>query len=185
MLPVLKHFSFTKNEIKVIVFVSLVIVTGFCIKYYKQVVNAPSRDFDYSKLDEVFYQKTNQNYIPVSDSLSEEESADNDEFIPVLNDKEQEIAARMNISEDSLESTIPQTGKKSKKEENLKGKTININTALKEELIKLPGVGESTAEKIILFRDIHKGFKKIEEMMKIRGIGKKKFAKMKLYITLE
>lgn len=183
MLPVLKHFSFTKNEIKVIIFVSLVIVTGFCIKYYNQVLNAPSGNFDYSKLDEVFYQKTNQNYIPISDSLSEEES--DDEYIPLLNEKEQEIAARMNISEDSLESTIPRTVKKSKKEEDLKGKTININSAPKEELIKLPGVGESTAEKIILYRDIHKGFKKIEEMMKIRGIGKKKFARMKPYITIE
>jgi len=40
----------------------------------------------------------------------------------------------------------------------------------------LPGVGESMADKIIEYRKDHNGFKKIEDLMKVKGIGKKKFA---------
>ena len=89
---------------------------------------------------------------------------------------------RLQKSEDSLKSVDPQR-KKSKKEEKLQGKKININNAPKEELMLLPGVGESMAEKIILYRQEHKGFKKNEDMMKVKGIGKKKFEKLKDYIT--
>jgi competence protein ComEA len=49
----------------------------------------------------------------------------------------------------------------------------------------LPGVGESTAEKIIKYRETHNGFKKIENIMKVKGIGKKKFDKLKEYIYVE
>jgi len=49
----------------------------------------------------------------------------------------------------------------------------------------LPGVGESTADKIILYRENHNGFRKIEDIMKIKGIGKKKFEKLKPYIKVD
>lgn len=55
---------------------------------------------------------------------------------------------------------------------------ININNANIEELIKLEGIGEKTAEKIIEYRK-QKEFKNIEELTKIKGIGKGKFEKIK------
>lgn len=58
---------------------------------------------------------------------------------------------------------------------------ININSASKVELMKLPGVGEATAMKIIEFRK-SSPFKKPEDIMKVKGIGIKKFEKMKQYI---
>ena len=60
---------------------------------------------------------------------------------------------------------------------------ININTADSETLQKIPGVGPSTAEKIISYRLSHGRFSSIEELTNISGIGAKTLEKMKGYIT--
>lgn len=72
-----------------------------------------------------------------------------------------------------------------KKESLLKEKSININTATKDELTKLPGIGEVTAENIIKYREENGNFTDIKELMKVKGIGKKKFEKIKPYIFIE
>lgn len=55
---------------------------------------------------------------------------------------------------------------------------INLNTASKTELMRIPGIGEKTALKIIEYRTATK-FTGPEDIMKIKGIGIKKFEKMK------
>ena len=61
---------------------------------------------------------------------------------------------------------------------------ININTASIEELDKLPGVGEATANKIVNYRSENGDFKTIEELKDVNGIGDKKFEEMKDLICL-
>lgn len=61
---------------------------------------------------------------------------------------------------------------------------ININTATKQELTTLPGVGKSTAEKIIAYRERHR-FQTAAQIMKVKGIGKKKYSKLKQYIVVK
>lgn len=61
---------------------------------------------------------------------------------------------------------------------------ININTAPKEDLMEIPGVGDKTADKIIAYRK-NKQFDSIEEVMEVKGIGEGKFADMKDYIIVK
>lgn len=63
-------------------------------------------------------------------------------------------------------------------------KKININTASVSELQKLPQIGEVVAQRIIDHREKHGKFEKIEEIMKIKGIGEKTFLKLKDLITV-
>ncbi|MDI9541208.1 MAG: helix-hairpin-helix domain-containing protein [Bacillota bacterium] len=61
---------------------------------------------------------------------------------------------------------------------------ISINSADLNQLMEIPYVGEKTALLIIEYRNTHGSFKTIEEIMEIKGIGLKKFEKMKEYIRL-
>lgn len=65
-----------------------------------------------------------------------------------------------------------------------KGSKINVNSASKEELMTLRGIGEAKAEDIIKYRDSHGGFKRIEDIMNISGIKDAAFQKIKDDITV-
>ena len=69
-----------------------------------------------------------------------------------------------------------------KKEDKIVG-TININTASKVQLMKLKGIGEKTAQKIIDYR-AKTPFNSIEDIQNVKGIGPKKFENMKEHITV-
>jgi competence protein ComEA len=61
---------------------------------------------------------------------------------------------------------------------------VNINTAPAEQLERLPGVGPRTSARIIEYRQKNGGFKKVEELMNVRGIGEKAFLRMKNQLTV-
>jgi|TARA_B110000240_G_C13511653_1_gene459875 comEA protein len=61
---------------------------------------------------------------------------------------------------------------------------ININTAEKKNLVKLPKIGIVTAERIIRFRDDYGPFKSLDDLLKVKGIGPKTLEKLKPQITL-
>ena len=62
--------------------------------------------------------------------------------------------------------------------------SVNINTAAAAELMRLPGVGKTTAARIIAYRTTSGLFKKPEDIMNVSGIGPKKFAKMQPFIRV-
>ena len=63
-------------------------------------------------------------------------------------------------------------------------KPININTANSEELQQVPGIGPATAEKILQMRKSYGAFKSVDDLLSIRGIGRKRLEKMRKYLTV-
>lgn len=61
---------------------------------------------------------------------------------------------------------------------------INLNTATAMQLESLPGVGPAVAERIVMYRQQSGGFKKIEELMNVRGIGEAIFLKIRPLVTV-
>jgi competence protein ComEA len=61
---------------------------------------------------------------------------------------------------------------------------LNLNTATAAQLEALPGIGKAMADRIVEYRQKSGGFKKIEDLMNVRGIGEKNFLKLKPLITV-
>src|SRR5262245_5663808 len=61
---------------------------------------------------------------------------------------------------------------------------ININSASAEQFEALPGVGAKLAARIVEYRQKSGGFKSMSEMLNVKGIGEKNFAKIQAYLTL-
>ena len=61
---------------------------------------------------------------------------------------------------------------------------VNLNTASAAQLEALPGIGAKTAARIVEYRQKNGPFKKIEELMNVRGVGEKNFLKLKAQIAV-
>lgn len=64
------------------------------------------------------------------------------------------------------------------------GAPVNLNTATAEQLDQLDGVGPSTAQKIVLYRQQHGGFSSVGDLDRIPGIGPKKIAALRSKVTV-
>lgn len=78
----------------------------------------------------------------------------------------------------------------SAKPENLSRKTprtavVNINTAGKTQLMSLPGIGETYAERIIEYRNANGRFNSVEELLNVKGIGTKKLDKIRPLVRVQ
>lgn len=61
---------------------------------------------------------------------------------------------------------------------------VNLNTATVTELMQLPRIGAKTAERIVAFRKQHGGFRRPEELMNVKGIGEKSYARLKPHLSV-
>lgn len=164
MKKLLSKAGINKKELIIIGFLLAAFGAGIAVKYsgWKK----PS-EYDYSQSDKNFENR-------LKSSFEELNAGFNDSI--ALTRKNEIIALA-----DSLELTI----EKNPVSKKLPSGKININSASAKELSELPGIGEVTAEKIIEFRELNGSFKTAEEIMKVKGIGEKKFNELKEYITAE
>ena len=93
-------------------------------------------------------------------------------YVPSINDEQEEY-----ITENSGENTSTNNTEKKL--------MININTATMQDLQKLPGIGESIANRILNYRKENGKFNSIEDIKKVSGIGDSKFSNIKQYICIK
>lgn len=92
-------------------------------------------------------------------------------LVEIINDNKKIVISRVTNNE---------TKEEPKKEDN----KININTCTKSDLMKLSGIGSTKAQAIINYRDKNGKFKKIEDLLKVNGIGEALLLQIKEYITV-
>ena len=161
-----RKFGFTGQDLVIITFLIIIFLAGLAIKLsgWKN----PEK-YDYSVTDSKFEQQLKSDFSELEkNSLSE---------------KQQEKLSLLRSISDSLSSEKD----RQEKEELLAKfeKKININLAYTADLQMLPGIGKVTADRIIEYREQNNRFSKIEDLMKVKGIGVKKFEKIKDLITTD
>ena len=97
-------------------------------------------------------------------------------YVPRIEESKQE-KEEVNINSESSNYII--SSNNTKTNENSNGQKVNINNADESELDELPGVGPSTAQKIIQYRKENGEFKSIDELKNVSGIGEEKIKKIK------
>lgn len=160
-----KKIGFTETELKIVLFLTLTLLAGFSYKSFftESQANEKIMAFDYSKEDSLFL---NASTIIQMDSIS------------LKNDKEVDLKQEvLNFNTRSF--------KKSKTKSLPAEKSINLNSAVLSDLVRLPGIGEKTAIKILELRTKQGGFKKVEDLIKVKGIGETKLNNIKKYLYIE
>jgi len=159
-----EKIGFTETETKVISFLISVFVGGSFAYFYKyKDVKKDSIQFNYSKQDSLFDYAGNK----------------------LNGSKQKNIEINVDSKQELLDFSNNKIKNRKKFVKTLTEKSININTADIAALCSLPGIGNSTAKSIINYRTKVKKFTAIKEIKKVKGIGNKKFNKIKKYLIIE
>jgi len=162
-------FSVTKSELITSAFILFFLVFGLIAKSLKNSDIESSKEpitKIYSKLDSLA--EVNKNTITGTDNYGN--SYEKLAFADTIIKKVANYGSPSN--------------KPNKKANDMKNTKVNLNTASKVQLMKIPGIGEKTAIKILEYREKHQ-FTNVDDIMNIKGIGKKKFEKMKEFIEIK
>lgn len=62
---------------------------------------------------------------------------------------------------------------------------VNVNTADTDTLSQLPGISEKVAENIVIYREENGDFQSLDEVLNVKGIGQRVYAKIRVFITVE
>lgn len=65
------------------------------------------------------------------------------------------------------------------------GIPIGINSANPDDLVMLPGIGNTLAHRIVEYRSLNNGYKSIDELIKVKGIGERKLEAIKVFVSLD
>jgi comEA protein len=150
-----RKIGFSKTEIEVILFLIVMFLIGFTISMLNPGQSIEHQEYDYSLADSL-YQAVDDDEELEDDTLKTEMLGGNQKMIVQV-----------------------------KKEDEVKEKSIDLNTATKEMLQKVPGIGEKTAGNIINYRQSIGKFKNMNELLNVSRIGDAKLQKIKKYIYIK
>ncbi len=156
--------GFTRLEIKVLLFLLVVFICGAGLKLILRPNSSEYKNFDYSVQDSLFL---NAGKSKINDEITVPDTHKNVDYKQeVLDFRKPDFTERKTVD-------IPAE------------KSIDLNTANTKSLIRLPGIGPITAEKIINYRKLKGKFTSLDELLKVKGIGNVKFSKIKKYLYIE
>lgn len=161
-----RKIGFTETEIKVILFLAVGFSIGFVIKIYNDTSKPEYKSYDYTQEDSLFNYYNNR----AEKNLNNEKNKKEDKLV----DSKEEVLDFSSTGFEKKKSLPPP-----------EEKSININEADLETLIRLPGIGEKTAQKIIDLRNKKSEFENLEELMEVKGIGEVKFNKIKKFLYIK
>ena len=161
-----RKIGFTETEIKVILFLAVGFLFGFVIKIYNDNSKPEYKSYDYTQEDSLFNYYNNR----AEKNLTDEKNRKENKIV----DSKEEVLDFSSTGFEKKKSLPPP-----------EEKSINLNTAGLETLIRLPGIGEITAQKIIDLRSIKTKFENLEELMEVKGIGKVKFNKIEKFLYIK
>lgn len=120
-----------------------------------------------------------------SSALAVEERNEDSLFRALSAVREERDSLFFSLPEDSLlPRSVRQRTEHHSKEESLQSHAIVLNTATKEDLMRLPAVGPATAELILAYRN-ERGFRSLDELENVHGIGHKRFLRMERFLRLQ
>lgn len=132
----------------------------------------------YQPYDEEYYARLDQVFESRSTMLKQKEDAILARYQPKAN-HELSIVARDTVVQDTVRTNTPDSGQEDK------GSKINVNTADAQTLQSLPGIGPTYATRIVEYRQKNGSFTSYEQLLNIKGIGKKRLEKLLPFIQLK
>ena len=156
----------TKTEINTLIFVFATFIIGLVARTIKKDHNVVSpKKFNYNTYDSLF-NRVNQEYEKglVSNKNNEK---------------------RVDSQAELYDFSTNKIDSKKNKSSELKLHSININTVNESVFIKLPGIGQKIARRIILLREKKGRFNRLDELIEVKGIGSKKLENIIKYLYIE
>lgn len=166
MRKLINSSGLTKKELTVMLFLVLTFCAGLIIKLTGW--TQPS-EFDYSESDKRFEGKLKSEFKQLGQRQ--------------LDSAEQKRLKELKEFTDNIYNSDEKSSNKDSG--NRPAGKININLALSGDLQQLPGIGLVISERIIEYREKNGKFNKIEDLMKVKGIGEKKFERIKEYLITD
>ena len=152
--------GFTRTEAIAILTLSGTFLVGLGIRSYlsaQKQQNHAEQQFDYSKVDSAYASRSGLSF---HDSITQHQTP-----LP--------SSPHTNAGEKVAGKTAPVHN------------SIDINVATKSQLMNLPGIGASFAERIIDYRKTHGTFASVDELLNVKGIGKKKLEKLRPFVRVK